>query len=51
MSDGIIIDDHGNNLITSNADTKICFGEIKEWNEDWEGLMASNWKELGEMLL
>lgn len=51
MSDGIIIDDHGNNLITSNAGVKICFGEIKEWNEDWEGIMIANWKELGEMLL
>ncbi len=51
MSGGIIIDDHGNNLITSNADTKICFGEIKKWNENWEGLIASNWKEVEKILL
>lgn len=51
MSGGIIIDDHADNLVTSNADIKICFGAIKAWNEDWSGIRTSDWGELGRMLL
>lgn len=35
MSGGIFIDDLKNNLESSNADIKICFGETYKWNEEW----------------
>lgn len=50
MIDGILIDDHIDNLVTSNADIKICFGEEKEWNKEWKGLRAKNWTELEDIL-
>lgn len=36
MSNGIFIDDKAENLETSNADVKICFGDSYEWNDDFE---------------
>ncbi|HHT98242.1 MAG TPA: hypothetical protein GXZ90_10170 [Clostridiales bacterium] len=51
MSGGIIIDDHENNLFTSNADIKINFGLKREWNQNWSGLACSNWQELESLLL
>ncbi len=50
MSGGIIVDDNSNNLRTSNADIKICYGEEKGWNRDWTGLRCKDWKELMEIL-
>jgi len=46
MSGGILIDDNVANLKTSNADIKICYGDIYEWNEDWEGKRCWNWYEV-----
>lgn len=43
MSDGIFIDDSYNNLITSNAQIKICFGELYNWNNKWTGTRCFNW--------
>lgn len=51
MKDGILIDDHIHNLISSNAKTKICFGKEYEWNKDFQGIRAKNWLEVKEMLL
>ena len=52
MSGGILIDDSANNLITSNADVKkICYGDIYEWNKDWEGKRCWNWYEVREYLI
>ena len=51
MSESIIIDDHEDNLITSNANMKICFGETKSWNKNWKGIRVNNWSELKEFLL
>ena len=45
MSGGILVDDLPQNLISSNADIKICFGDY-EWNKDWEGVKAENWSKL-----
>ena len=45
MSGGIFIDDLGENLETSNADTKICFGDIYPWNKNWKGQRCYNWYE------
>lgn len=53
MSDGILIDDASKNLKTSNANVRICFGDLKNWNNDWNGLRRNNWcvlfKELYEI--
>lgn len=43
MSDGLFIDDSAHNLETSNADTKICFGEIYPWNKEYNGKHCWNW--------
>ena len=51
MSNGIFIDDKTENLDTSNADIKICFGETYEWNNDYQvdyinKFNAYNWDEV-----
>jgi 5'(3')-deoxyribonucleotidase len=51
MKDGIIVDDVSSNLITSNAQGKICYGEVFAWNEDWDGIKCLNWKDLYEILI
>jgi len=43
MSDSIFIDDCSSNLQTSNALVKICFGEIYDWNKDWNGIRCEDW--------
>ena len=50
MSGGILVDDNARMLETSNASTKICFGEVHSWNDTWKGLRAKDWKELIYML-
>ena len=49
MSGGILIDDELKNLNSSNADIKICFGDY-EWNKEWTGLRAKNWKEVNKLI-
>ena len=39
----IFIDDSANNLITSNCENKICFGDIYTWNEEWKGKRCWDW--------
>lgn len=50
MSGGILVDDNIENLKTSNADVKICYGEEKGWNRDWTGVRCRDWTELMELL-
>ena len=38
MSGGIFIDDHQDNLFSSNAEYKYCYGEVKGWNDKWDGI-------------
>lgn len=46
MSDGLLyIDDKSCNLNT-NAKHQLCFGDIYDWNEDWEGKRCFNWYEV-----
>ena len=46
MLDGILyIDDKSSNLNT-NAKYQVCFGDIYDWNEDWEGKRCFNWYEV-----
>ena len=51
MTDGIFIDDSYNNLITSNATEKICFGDVYSWNEKWNGKRLANWMDIKKHLL
>lgn len=50
----IFLDDNKDNLIGSNAKYKILytqFGDNKrEWNKDWEGMFATNWNDLYELI-
>ena len=46
MNNAVFIDDQANNLITSNAALKICFGDKEEWNEAWNGERCYNWHEV-----
>lgn len=50
MSDGIFIDDSANNLITSSAKKKICFGELYPWNEKWDRTRCFNWIDIYNIL-
>lgn len=43
MSGGVFVDDGANNLETSNAALKICFGKEYPWNKDWTGIRVSDW--------
>ena len=45
MSGGVFIDDSANNLMTSNADIKICFGDLYPWNKDWNGNRCWSWED------
>ncbi|QGU94328.1 HAD hydrolase-like protein [Clostridium bovifaecis] len=51
MKNAIFIDDHGDNLASSNAELKICFGKEYEWNKNWEGQRCFSWKEVEDILL
>lgn len=54
MSGGILIDDHINNLHSSNAQMKVCFngsGRELPWNKNWKGIMVNTWIELEDVLL
>lgn len=43
MTGGILIDDSFNNLQTSSAKIKICFGDIYKWNENNTYKRCYNW--------
>jgi hypothetical protein len=51
MSGGIFVDDVESNLLSSNADFKICFGKVYDWNKEWEGWRTSSWKKLDGVLI
>ncbi len=51
MTGSIFIDDVSKNLQTSNALIKICFGEVKPWNEDWTGKRCFDWNQITTLLL
>ena len=50
LRDAIFIDDVSQNLKTSNATIKICYGDVYPWNEDWQGLRAETWSEVYMMI-
>lgn len=49
MNEGVFIDDSVNNLETSNAAIKICFGDEYVWNKEWDGLRCANWCDVWNM--
>ena len=51
MRGGLFLDDVYSNLISSNADVKICVGDEYSWNKDWLGLRCINWTDIGNLLL
>lgn len=51
LSDSILIDDCSNNLITSNAQLKILYGDLYDWNTDWNGIRKWNWYEIYDFLI
>lgn len=51
MSGGIFIDDRMDNLMSSNAGLKLCFGKNFGWNKDWKGLWLPDWVAVGNYLL
>jgi len=54
MSDSIFLDDHANNLFTSNAEFKILFGKEYPWNTKWlkqGGRRIKSWLEIEPLLL
>ena len=51
MSTDILIDDCSGNLSTSNAKLKILYGDLFEWNKDWNGFRKWNWYEVYDFLM
>lgn len=51
MSNGILIEDCASNLETSNADCKILYGDIFDWNKNYKGKRCWNWTEVYNYLL
>lgn len=50
MKDSIFIDDHADNLFSTNAKYKICFGKEYSWNESWVGQRCLSWKEVENLI-
>ena len=51
MSDGILfLDDNSSNLNT-NAEKLAVFGDVYEWNKDWEGIRLHNWYDVEKFLI
>jgi 5'(3')-deoxyribonucleotidase len=50
MKDSVFIDDNAENLLSSNAEVKICFGREYEWNNSWMGQRCFSWKEVEKLL-
>jgi 5'(3')-deoxyribonucleotidase len=46
MSGAIFVDDCSVNIETSNADCKILYGDIYDWNKNYKGKRYWNWTEI-----
>jgi len=51
MNNGILIDDHQDNLKNPTCDMPIAFGKTYEWNKDFKGVRCENWEEVRELLI
>jgi|LSQX01.2.fsa_nt_gb 5'(3')-deoxyribonucleotidase len=50
MKDSFFIDDVASNLNSSNAEIKICYGQIYPWNDEWQGIRCVKWNEVIRLL-
>ena len=50
MNNCIFIDDNANNLKSSNAGIKICFGKEYPYNKDWCGFRVNDWEDTYELI-
>lgn len=50
MQGGIFIDDVKSNLDSVNAERKILFGKIFDWNKDWKGEHYTSWIDIEDNL-
>jgi 5'(3')-deoxyribonucleotidase len=50
MSGSIFVDDCSCNIETSNAECKILYGDIYDWNKDYKGKRYWNWTEIYKYL-
>lgn len=50
MSEAVFIDDSVRNIETSNAKTKILFGDKRGWNKSYRGVRLDNWGDIIEYL-
>lgn len=46
MSHAIFVDDESKTLRNTNAEHKILFGDVYEWNKDWKSKRCYNWYEI-----
>ena len=51
MKNSLLLDDDSRYLISSNAEERICFGDIYSWNEDWDGKRLLNWMDVRKYLI
>ncbi len=50
MQNSVFIDDSVRNIETSNAKTKILFGDKRGWNKSYRGVRLDNWGDIIEYL-
>ena len=50
MQNAVFIDDSVRNIETSNAKTKILFGDKRGWNKSYRGVRLDNWGDIIEYL-
>lgn len=46
MKNQTVLDDDSKMLRSTNAAIKIMFGDVCEWNKDWDGMRCYNWPEV-----
>jgi len=51
MENKIFIDNVASNLFSSNASIKMCYGEVKSWNEEWKGRRCSDMLDMYNKLI
>lgn len=51
MTGNILIDDNSSFLETSSASTKICFGDVYDWNKIWDDDRCFNWQDVFRKLM
>lgn len=50
MRNSYCVDNNSENLYKCNAEEKICFGDVFDKNEDWDGLRIKTWSDIYEYI-